>query len=268
MKQIFFLALLAVASSCANNNNDKKSTPKVFDNEGHELVYKMVQKVGDYNALLQKKDVSYTYTYTTPDGKKDVSKEKYIFEGELSMGEYKTHERTMPNLEGKIIQGFDGDKYWLKHNGKSIKDSSMLQRVTFNRPTNFYWFAMLPKLLDPGLSYEHLGKIDRNDQSYDIVKVSFSSSNDKPTDIYQIYINQESKLVDYFLFTVADYGVLEKPFLMELKYTSVDGIKIPANRRYKASNWKAELEDDTPWISVIWSDIKFNTGLQPESFKL
>ena len=38
-----------------------------FENKGHELVYNMVQKTGNYNKFLEKKDVLYTYTYTTPD---------------------------------------------------------------------------------------------------------------------------------------------------------------------------------------------------------
>ena len=74
--------------SC-NVNNQTTPTGKATaepENKGLELVQAMVQKVGDYKTLADKKNVAYTYTYKTPDGKIDVSTEKYIFDGELSYG--------------------------------------------------------------------------------------------------------------------------------------------------------------------------------------
>ncbi|WP_204346169.1 DUF6503 family protein [Psychroserpens algicola] len=244
---------------------EKNETVQKFDNKGHELVFGITQKTGNYQTLLDKKDVVYTYTYKTPDGKMDVSTEKYIFNGELSYGAYKQHERTLPNLEGLIEQGYDGKNYWLKHNGTVLNDDTYLKRVKFNRPTNFYWFAMMQKLLDPGLNYEYLGEKTINSKVYDIVKVSFESKDGTPKDIYQLYINKDTHLVDQFLFTVADFGVMETPYLMTLDYETVDGILIPTKRRYKKSNWDAEVTND-PWIQVTWSDINFNNQLSKETF--
>ena len=263
--KINFLAfniLCFLIVSC-NNGNQGETAPK-FQNKGHELVYDMVQKVGDYNKVFSKKDVMYTYTYETPDGKRDVSTEKYIFEGELSYGMYKKHERTFPQLEGIIEQGFDGSEFWLKHNGEILTDESLLKRVAFNRPTNFYWFTMMQKLLDPGLNYEHLGEISIDNQGYDIVKVTFNSQ-DKPTDTYQLYLNKSTSLVDQFLFTVADFGVLETPSLMRLEYEEVEGVLIPTKRQYKKSTWNADLTDQ-PWIKVNWSNIQFDNGFTKEDF--
>jgi hypothetical protein len=60
--------VIVVLSSCNNlksvakKQQEKTNTVVVpnFQNKGHELVYKMVQKVGDYNKLQQKQDVVYT----------------------------------------------------------------------------------------------------------------------------------------------------------------------------------------------------------------
>ena len=177
-------------------------------------------------------DVVYTYNYATPDGKSDISTEKYIFDGELSYGEYKQHQRTLSELEGTMEQGYDGKEYWLKVNGKLINEEKALKRVAFNRPTNFYWFTMFQKLLDPNLKYEYLGEKGMDNKNFDIVKVSFESKNDKPTDIYQLYINKATGMVARFLFTVADFGVIEKPLLMQLEYQEVDGFLIPSKRKY------------------------------------
>ncbi len=267
-KYIVLLLSMVVLISCGKPKEKLKQTEtkKVdikFQNKGHELIYKMVKKVGNYQMLLNKKDVIYTYTYSTPDGKTDVSTEKYIFKGELSYGKYTKHERTFPELEGVIEQGYDGKEFWLKNENQILEDEKLLKTVAFKRPTNFYWFAMLQKLLDPNLNYDYLGEKIINEKSYDIVKVSFNSS--KPTDIYQVYINKETSLVDQFLFTVADFGLIDTPLLMQVAYENVDGILIPATRKYKMSDWNAFI-DDKPWTKVNWTDIKFDNGLSKENF--
>ncbi len=245
------------------DNTEVITTPK-FENKGQEVVYNMLQKVGDYQLLRSKHDVVYTNTYQTPDGKTDRSVEKYIFEGELSYGAYQQHERAYPKMEGLIEQGYDGNEYWLKHEGKILDDEKSLKRVVFGRPTNFYWFCMLQKLMDPGLTYEYLGEKNMEDKMYDVVKISFDFKTDKPTDIYQIYVNKKTSLVDQFLFTVADFGRMD-PLLMQVTYEKVDGIMIPTKRKYKASTWEADVNDE-PWVSVQWSDIKFNNNLSKKDF--
>ncbi|MFT6865968.1 MAG: hypothetical protein ACJA08_000795 [Cyclobacteriaceae bacterium] len=259
------LGFFILSCNDKQQSNAQKETPQNFQNKGHELIYKMVKKVGDYNILSNKKDVIYTYTYQTPDGKSDISTEKYIFDGELSYGLYQHHERTFSDLEGPIEQGYDGSEYWLKHNGKILNDSIRLKRVAFNRPTNFYWFAMFQKLLDPGLNYEYIGEKVINDINYDIVKVTFNSTDEKPTDIYQLFINSKTSLVDQFLFTVVDFGVMEIPNLMQLKYEQIDGMLIPTKRQYKKSTWNADVSEE-PWINVTWSNIQFNNDLSKEDF--
>ncbi len=244
----------------------QEETLQSLQNKGHELIYNMSKKVGDYKTLMDKKDVTYTYSYQTPDGKSDISTEKYIFDGELSYGLYKKHERTFPDLVGSFEQGYDGNNFWLKHKGEIIKDSVRLKRVAFNRPTNFYWFTMFQKLLDPGLNYEYLGDELINNISYDVVKVTFNSIDKTPTDIYQLYINKKTSLVDQFLFTVADFGVVETPYLMTLKYETIDGILIPTQRQYKKSTWNADVSEE-PWIYVTWSNIKFQNDLNKDLFK-
>jgi len=268
---IVFGALLAIMS-CKDNSKKEIEVQTVkeeatinFQNKGHELVYHMVEKVGNYQKLRSKKDVVYTYTYTTPDGKADISTEKYIFEGELSYGKYKEHQRTLPQLEGTMEQAYNGKDYWLKVNGKLVNDTTALKRVKFSRPTNFYWFTMFQKLLDPNLNYDYLGEKEVNLKTFDIVNVSFESKNEKPTDIYQLYINKETGLVDQFLFTVADFGVMEEPFLMQMDYEEVDGFLIPSKRKYKKSTWNADVTD-APWILVNWSNIEFDNSLKKEVF--
>ncbi len=242
-----------------------KNTKPNFINKAHEMVYESVQKTNSLNMFDQKKDVTYTYSYVTGDGLADIATEKYIFEGELSYGKYKKHKRTLANLEGVLEQGYDGKNYWCKVDGKPVEDEKTLNAVSFNRPTNYYWFTMMPKLLDPGLTYEYIGEKEVNDMSYDVVKVGFKPKDDKPTDIYQVYINKDTKLMDQWLFTVADFGMLEKPLLMKVQYEKVDDILIPTNRKYKLSTWEGEVTDE-PWTTVRWTNVKFKNGFTAAEF--
>ncbi|MFK7906937.1 MAG: hypothetical protein AB8B69_17520 [Chitinophagales bacterium] len=262
---LIILILTCSFTSCENRSQSKKDATPIFKNKGHKLVYEMVQKVGTYETLTKKKDVVYSYTYETPDGKTDISTEKYIFAGGLCLGIYHKHERTLPQLSGEIIQGFDGGHFWLKHNDEYLQDSTMLERVSFNRKTNFYWFTMLPKLLDSSVNYEYIEEAKIDNKLYDVVKITFNSKKKKPTDIYQLYINQETSLVDQFLFTVIDFNVTEKPMLMQMQYEEIEGLSIPSKRQYKTSTWNAEISND-PWIKVTWSNIKFNNNLSQTEF--
>lgn len=276
MKPIILALFCTLLWSCqtevneqSKTNKEKTSPPTTskveFQNKGHELVYNMVQKVGDYEKLKALKDVSYKYTYTTPDNKVDISMENYIFDGELSYGSYYRHNRTFPELEGKIEQSFDGDVFWFKHNGQLLEAEKYLKRTKFSRKTNFYWFAMLQKLLDPGLKYEYLKEETIEEKLYDVVKVSFDSKEGKPTDIYQLYINRKTLLVDQFLFTVADFNSMN-PRLMKLEYTEVDGIHVPSIRKYTKSDWNGTALDEN-WNLVSWTSIKFDNGLSKKMFQ-
>lgn len=261
---LFLAACQAEPQSAAPTDAPPEEPQMEFQNEGHEWVYKMVQKVGDYSKWAAKKDVRYTYTYALPNGQKDVSTEEYIFDGELSYGKYTQHDRTFPELDGVIEQGYDGQEFWLKLDGEMVSDPELLESVAFKRPTNFYWFVMMPKLLDPGLTYDYLGEKSIEDQNYHVVKVGFDA--DEPTDIYQVYINAQTLLVDQFLFTVVAYDMVETPLLMQVEYEEIEGLLIPSQRKYKVSTWDAEVSED-PWVQVSWTDIQFNAGLQVSDFK-
>ena len=265
---IFFSTLLV---ACGNKEEKTKETAKEvavkvpeFQNKGHELVYKMTQETGSYQDLLNLKDIVFNYTYRTPDQKEDISIESYIFDGELSHGTYLKHERSLPDLKGKMDQGYNGKDFWVKLDGQEISDSAAIASATFTRKTNFYWFAMMQKLLDPGINYEYLGQESVDGKMYDLVKITFSAADDVATDIYQLYINPKTHLVDQFLFTVVSKNVTD-PILMRVTYENIDGILLTTLRKYTKSDWDANVINDV-WVEEITKDIKFNQNLDKTLF--
>ena len=264
---IFSTFLVACGNKEAKTKeNAKKVEAQMpeFQNKGHELVYKMTQETGGYQDLLNLKDIVFNYTYRTPDQKEDISIESYIFDGELSHGTYLKHERTLPDLKGKMQQGYNGKDFWLKIDGQEITDSTAIASVIFTRKTNFYWFAMMQKLLDPGINYEYLGQESAVGKIYEVVKITFASADDVATDTYHLYINPKTHLVDQFLFTVVSKNVTD-PILMRVEYENIDGVLLTTYRKYTKSDWKANVINDV-WVEEITKDIKFNQDLDKSIF--
>ena len=213
MKQIltgFAIFFLFTVISQAENKNPK------------ELIERMTEVTGNYENLKSLKDVEYTNTVTdTASGKSDISVEKYIFDGELSWAEYSKRENhAFPQIEGEVIQGYNGSESWATINGKLIEDPEIVKFTDFFRKTNFYWFAMMQKLLDPGINYNYEGKRNLNGIDYDIVKINYEHGIGDVSDTYLLYINHKTHLVDQFLFTVLDFTMPE-PFLLMVNYEEV-----------------------------------------------
>ncbi len=237
-----------------------------FQNRGHELIYEMTEKTGSYQDLLDQKDVVYNYTYRTPDQKEDISTESYIFDGELSHGSYIIHERTLPDLNGKMQQGYNGKDFWLKLNEQENTENSAIESVVLTRKTNFYWFAVMQKLLDPSIIYKYLGEKSVDGETYEVVKITFKTAGDEVADSYQLYINPVTKLVDQFLFTVVSKNVSD-PLLMRVTYEKFNNILIATYRKYTKSDWNATVIDDV-WVEEIVKDVRFNQNLKRDLFNI
>lgn len=231
------------------------------------LVREVVAAMGGRDALRARRDVEYTYTYTK-EGKSDISTERYLFDGELSWGRYDTHENMAPDIAGPIIQGYDGESTWVTVDGELTDDEALIQSADFLRKTNFYWFAMMFKLLDPGLTYSHEGTWSHGGIDYDLVMVGFEEGVGDVQDQYLLCINPETHMVDRFLFTVMDFGMTD-PLLMTVGYKEVDGVMIPATRRYTpAVSWQNPVpKPDPQWVDEISTDITFNNGFERSLFQ-
>lgn len=230
------------------------------------LVEKMVAEVGGMDKLYSLKDVEYTYTYhdLTTD-KKDVSLERYVFDGELSWAKYETREKNVvPQLEGEIIQGFNGKESWMTIDGAPVDAPQLNKLCDFLRKTNYYWFTMMFKLLDPGVHHEYKGTKTVDGIQYDLVGITFGEGIGDVQDSYLLYINPKTKLVDQFLFTVMDFGIKE-PFLMKVEYEEVDGLKLPTRRKAVAADWDGVPKNDN-WVTEISTNIKFNNGFDRSMF--
>lgn len=265
---ILLIGMLGILSCTSQDSTNQLIVlEEKFQNKGHELVGKMVDKVGDYQTLKSKNGIISTYTFVRPDGKSEVSTEKYLFTEQLSYGKLHKHDYTFPELEGVVEQGYDGDQIWMKHNGALVSDTSLLAKAEFNRSTNLYWFTLLQKLLDPDLFYDHIRVESIEDATYDVVLVRLDIEGVKSTNTYELYINQETLLVDQLIYDSEDLPQESRPRLIQMSYEAVDGILLPTKRRYIRSTWKKGMAADK-WTYEEWSDVSFETTLSATDFKM
>lgn len=232
-----------------------------------ELVTKVVAEAGGVEALRAKKDVEYTYLYRNgANGKLDVSLERYVFDGEKSWARYDVHENLAPNADGPVIQGYDGTTTWETVDGVRTTDPQALKMADFLRKTNFYWFAMTFKLLDPGMRYVYEGRRKVGKTSYEVVRIGFEQGVGDVSDTYVVYINPNTWRIDQFLFTVLDFGMTE-PLLMKVDYDRVDGVLLPVKRRYAPATWSGKIRGKPQWTDEISVGVRFDNGFSDALFE-
>jgi len=216
---LFILALVGVfLSSCSATKITSTSSPQT-------IIKAMEKEMGGWDKMYELKDVQFTYDYMYPgQNKKDLSIEKYIFEGEHSWAKYTTHQiNVMPETEGEVIQSLVNNKVMVSHNGKMMNDEASKGLGMFLRKANYYWFTMMYKLNDPGVQLSMAGTENVNGTPYIKVKADFNPSTvgKKENDIYVLYVNPTTKLVDQFLFSLPARGVMKPVILMKVKYKTM-----------------------------------------------
>ncbi|MEM8609799.1 MAG: hypothetical protein AAGF92_22065 [Myxococcota bacterium] len=238
------------------------------DPDPRTLVEKVVKEAGGANALRDRNDVQYTYIYRSGEsGALDVSVERYLFDGEYSWARYDVHEgRMFGGAVGPVVQGYDGRNTWQTDNGVATEKPQALKMADFLRKTNFYWFAMTFKLLDPGMTYAYEGTRKVGDTTYELVRVGFNQGVGDVADTYLLYINPNTWRVDQFLFTVLDFGMKE-PLMMKVDYERVDGVLLATKRRYAPAKWSGKVSSKAKWTDEISVNVEFDNGFKKSMFE-
>lgn len=263
MKNIFIaIILILTIQGCKKQQNNSTNTAK-------ELITKMIDKVGSYEDLKKEKNVEYTYTFNNPkQAIKDISTERYIFDGEISWGKYYIHNLyVLPKSTEIITQYYNGKDTTKVANGKTlIKEPNILRASKFLRKANFYWFTMMQKLLDNGLTYNLLPKRTVNKIDYHIIQLGFEKNIGDVQDDFILYMNPKTFLIDQFIFTVKG-SKITKPMLMKVEYEKIKNFHLMTKRYVYSSDWNGNTTN-TPLFEQHLNNIKFNTKFSSNLSKL
>lgn len=236
-----------------------------------QLIQEMETALGGWDKLYAQHDVEFQYDYHYPgEDIRDVSTERYIFEGEHSWAKYETHQiNVLKDQQGTVVQCYNGSDAAISLNGKKIDNPQAIGGSQFLRKANYFWFVMMFKLDDPGTSHKYLGKEKMNGINYDKVAVSYNSEvTGKPqNDAYILYINPKTKLVDRFFFSLPAMGVNDPILAMQVEYTDVNGVKLPLKRYAFRPGQDGQLEEK-PFLVQTSTNLKFNNGFKEADLSL
>ncbi len=237
--------------------------------EAKALIDEVVAANGGKAALHKLKDVSFDYTFTAKDNTvSDVSEERYIFDGEVSYAAYtKRQVYALPQLPGETYtQFFNGKSSVSKIDGKAITEQQPAFIGHILRKTNYYWFAMMFKLSDPGANHKMLPSRTVDGIAYKVVEMTFGTDiGESSKDRYLLYVNPKTNRIDQFLYNATGFGVTE-PSLMKLKYEKVNGIYLSTYRKYAPADWDGNVLEGS-WTEQFTKNIKFNNGYTLENIQ-
>ena len=236
-----------------------------------QLITQMQEAVGGWDKLYALGDVEFTYDYHSPQQDlRDLSTERYIFEGEHSWAKYSTHQiNVLPDQTGEVIQSLVHNQATISHQGKLLKDPQVLGATGFLRRANYFWFVMFFKLNDPGTIHEYLGEESVQGTPYHKVRVTYNSdkTGKAQNDGYVLYIHPETHLVDQFYFSLPAMGMNDIAIKMEVEYQTLEGVKLPLKRTIYMPGQDGKVSSKPSLIQTS-SRVKFGNGFTPEDFKL
>lgn len=279
MKQLksFLIALLILTNLIACRQVDKqvikeeKEEKRQIDYTNPSSILTALEAAhGGWNHMRSKNDVEYHYEYTVPEGEADISTERYIFDDEISFGYYTMHEiNTMPTEKGIVTHLFDGEKTTITLNENTIKKERTIAIAEFVRRANYFWFVMPYKLNDPGTISKYLGTEVYNDITYTKLEVTYDAktTGKAENDIYILYVNPETKLIDRFYFSLPFAGIKAPVIMADYEYESIEGQKLATKRNYYLPKVDGTY-DTVPGILQKLSKIKFNNGFTKENILL
>lgn len=241
------------------------------DAKAVKLLAKAEKAAGSWDKLYGMKDVSYTYDYAyNGQDKKDLSTERYIFEGEHSWAKYTRHDiNVAPGTGGTVSQSYVDGKPYLMMDSKMMTDAEALGGTEFLRRANYFWFTMFYKMDNPGVIATYKGTENVSGMDYEVVNVTYDPAvTGKPqNDEYIFYLNPKTKLVDRFFFSLPAMGVNAPAILMELDYREIDGLQIATKRRVFMPGADGKPGSEPNLVQTL-TDVKFNNGFSKQDFML
>ncbi|MEM8964999.1 MAG: DUF6503 family protein [Bacteroidota bacterium] len=153
--------------------------------------------------------------------------------------------------------GFDGQQVWVSPDSSAYSGRS----ARFYHNLQFYFFALPFVLADPGINYEVLEPRQFQDQTYDVLKITYQSDvGDAANDEYIAYFDQTTHQMRLLLYTVTYFSQSPADRYNARVYEewqTVNGLKVPL--KVQSYRWEndslGEQRGVTGYRNVILDEI-------------
>jgi len=265
---LFVICYAFVITGCSEGKKGQKPTT-VEMSEGSKLIHEMLDGLGGIDNYRKLKDVTFSLTYRdTAKNVQDVSTEKFLYDGELSWATYPEHTKNVfPDSKNPVTQAWNGSEAWVIVDGNFIPAPPAKKMAKFARNTSFFWFNMMYKMADAGTIHKILPTRMYKGKEYNIVEVSYEENIGDAQDKFVLYLNQDTNLVDHFIFSNMFFGPDVPPRMMHVDYETHDGLKFPKKLYYEMSDWDGNPIPGPMRSEKLFSEVQFNTGISKEQFE-
>jgi len=241
---------------------------QTMDRKSRELLDKLESRIGSYDRLLEKRDIEVKYVYHSFKNGLNITRERFIYDGEHSWAEYQTH--FLPEYDataGTLRQALIHDQPYASIDGRVLNDAALADNILLHRRVNFYWMTMLYKLRDPGTNFAYLGTHEENGITYDKVHLTFDSDviDKKRLDQYVLCFNRDTYMVDLYFWSGGTERPLDRLQKTTVEHQMIEGVYIPVLRKVYgfAKDGSYELRTVTSY-----TEVKFDQGFKPSDFEL
>ena len=161
-------------------------------------------------------------------------------------GDYRVSGKNREGQDQLVIMNVNTKEGKAWKNGEPVADPKELLTFGYRRFINdTYWLLMGFKSFDPGVSREYAGeKSDDCGHKYDVVKFSFDKVGLTPGDVYWMWVNRDSGLVDQWHMKLEGSKPEDEPSVVLFHdYGRYGGLLISKRREMKGRNQFIRLDD-------------------------
>jgi hypothetical protein len=177
------------------------------------------------------------------DGKIVVS---YPQQWDRFTGDYRVSGRNRDGDLVEVIMNVNTKQGKAWKNGQEVADPAEQLTFGYRRFINdTYWLLMGFKVFDPGVTREYAGeKTDACGRVYDVVKLSFANVGLTPGDVYWMWVNRDTGLVDEWHMKLEGMKPEEEPSrVLFREYRRIGGLVISTRREVAGKSQFIEFGD-------------------------
>lgn len=163
-------------------------------------------------------------------------------------GDYRVRGKNRDGDEIVVVMNINTKQGKGWKNGAEVADPKDLLTFGYRRFINdTYWLLMGYKTFDPGVTRAYDSeKTDAAGRIYDVVRLSFSNVGLTPGDVYWMWVNRDSGLVDeWHMKLEGDKPEDEPSIVLFHDYTRFSNLLISTRREIKGKNQFIRLDDIT-----------------------
>jgi hypothetical protein len=161
-------------------------------------------------------------------------------------GDYAVSGKNRQGEDIRVVMNVNTKEGRAWKNGQEVTDNAELLKTGYGRFINdTYWLLMGFKSFDPGVTRTYDGET-RNDCGavYDVVKFSFQDVGLTPGDVYWMWVNRRTGLIDQWHMKLEGSKAEDPPSVVLFQeYRRIGGLLISTRREIQGRNQFIRLDD-------------------------